>query len=105
MHRHLKAEVLGQLGLLFLLGGCTHPRGTLSGNPMDSGPRAASGSTSVVFVQRENPGGPKTLGEVKISRSMTGYVPPQPIEPLLLPVYPARALAARLGTVRIAVRI
>jgi len=42
---------------------------------------------------------------IKITKSMTGFVKPQPMEPLTLPVYPAKALAAHTGAVRFAVRI
>jgi len=65
----------------------------------------ASGSASVVFVDRANPDGPKSFGKIKITKSMTGFVKPQPIEPLTLPAYPARALAAHCGAARFAVSI
>lgn len=59
----------------------------------------------MVFVDRANPEGPKSVSKMTITRSMTGFVRPQPIEPLLLPVYPPKALAAHGGATRIAVKV
>jgi len=60
---------------------------------------------SVAFVDRTNPAGPKSVGKTKITKSMTGLVKPQPIEPLTLPVYPTKALADHGGAARFAVTI
>lgn len=86
---------------LFALAGCSHP-GSL---PSFSGSERASGASSVVFVDSAKGDGPAGKEPVTITKSMTGFVKPEPIEPLALPTYPARALAAHCGAVRLAVRI
>ena len=87
------------------LSACNHTGAGFPNWPLFASSGKASGSASVVFVDRANPEGPRSVGKIKITKSMTGYVKPQPIEPLTLPAYPAMALAARFGAARFAVRI
>ena len=86
-------------------GACNHRRsGAWDQGALSAGGKS-TGSASVDFVDPADPEGPRSVGAVKITKSMTGFVKPQPIEPLLLPAYPASALAAHIGAARIAVRI
>ena len=87
------------------LAACNHQESNSWNGTSFANSGKASGSASVVFVDRANPEGPKSVARIKITKSMTGFVKPQPIEPLTLPGYPARALAAHSGAARFAVRI
>ena len=91
--------------LLGALSACNHHQSRAWNGAPYAGSGRATGAASVVFVDRANPEGPKSLSKIKIARSMTGFVKPQPIEPLLLPVYPPKALAAHGGAARIAVTV
>ena len=105
MNSSFSTRLLTGAALLGVLSACNHHQSRAwNGAPFASSGKA-SGSASVVLVDRANPEGPKSLSKIKITRSMTGFVKPQLIEPLLLPVYPPKALAAHGGTTRIAVTI
>ena len=81
------------------LAGCSHP----AGPGFSASPR--SGTSSVALVDRDPPQVPASVEDIKITRSSTGFVKAVPIEPLALPAYPARALAAHTPTVTITVTI
>jgi hypothetical protein len=81
------------------IAGCSHTAGPgFSASP-------SSGTSSVTLVDREPAQVPASAEDIKITRSSTGSVKAVPIEPLALPVYPARALAAHAGTVTVTATI
>jgi hypothetical protein len=79
--------------------GCSHP----AGPGFSEAPRY--GTSSVTFVDREPAQVPASAEDIKITRSSTGFVKAVPVEPLALPAYPARALAAHVGTVTVTATI
>ena len=81
------------------LAGCSHPQGP----GFSAAPKA--GTSSVTFVDREPTQATTSAEEMKITRSSTGVIKAVPIEPLTLPAYPARALAAHTRTVTVTATI
>jgi hypothetical protein len=81
------------------LAGCSHP----AGPGFSAAPR--SGTSSVAFVDRDPAPSAASAEDLKITRSSTGFVQAVPMEPLTLPAYPARALAAHTRTVTVTATI
>jgi TonB family protein len=74
---------------LFALAGCAHP----------------SGSSSVQFVDSQNPAPAADAAKLDLRRPMTVFVQAKPELPLAEPAYPEAALRARLPATTIAVTL
>ena len=64
-----------------------------------------TGGSAVTFIEPPAPPAKAGSGEIKEPVSRTLYVEARPIKPLILPIYPAKALAAKAGQATVGVNV